>query len=51
MIECDAAGNLFQIPSILLDRMKQPGNRRFAFSGQHTIYSASGVLQNFLWNK
>jgi hypothetical protein len=51
MIECHAAGDLFQVTSVLSNRIQQPGDGRFAFSGQHAIHSTIGVPQNFVRNK
>jgi hypothetical protein len=51
VIRCHAAGNLFQVAPILCDRIQQPGDGRFAFSGQHAIHSTLGMPQNFLGNK
>ena len=51
VLKCHAAGNLFQVASVLRDRIQQPGDRRFAFSSQYTIHSTIGVPQNFVGNK
>ena len=51
MFECYAAGNVFQVRPTLSESSQQPGNRRFAFAGQHAIHSAAGVPQNFFWDK
>ncbi len=51
MVECYAAGNVFQVRPTLSESIQQPGNRRLTFAGQHAIHSAAGVPQNFFWNK
>ena len=51
VIKCHAARNLFQVASVLRDRIQEPGDRRFTFSGQHAIHSTVGVPQNLARNK
>jgi len=51
VIECHLAGNLIQVASVLRDHIQEPGDGRFAFSGQNAIHSTLGVPQNFVGNK
>src|SRR5262249_34457090 len=51
VIECHAAWNFFEVAPIFLERIEQPGDRCFAFAGQHAIHSACAVTQDFAWNK
>jgi hypothetical protein len=51
MIKCYAAGRLFQVRPIFGERIQQTGDRRFAFTDQDAIHSASSVPKNFFGNK
>src|SRR4030095_4831344 len=51
VIECHAAWNLSEVAPTFLERIEQPADCCFTFSGQHAIHSACAVTQNFLGNK